>query len=151
MIKPKVLGVVLITIGLVVISAWSLSAAKSDAGEKRIPGLSVRYLEIVTNDVDSTIALYERLHGLSFGQSEPDLGHARIATGGGMLVGIRRPLAAHEQPIIRTYVAVDDIKQAVTAAEGLGATIAYPPAQQGQWGTFAIVIQGNIEHGLWQR
>jgi predicted enzyme related to lactoylglutathione lyase len=67
------------------------------------------------------------------------------------MVGIRKPLAAHEQPIMRTYLAVDDIQQAVGKAENSGAVIAYPPTQQGRRGTFAIVIQGEVQHGLWQR
>ena len=62
----------------------------------------------------------------------------------GNLVGIRKPLAAHEQPIMRTYLAVEDIQQAVRKAEGHGATVAYPPTPQGQWRTFAIVIQGDV-------
>ena len=37
------------------------------------------------------------------------------------------------------------------ASEAHGATLAYPPSPQGQRGTFAIVIQGGVEHGLWQR
>ena len=32
-----------------------------------------------------------------------------------------------------------------------GATIAYSPTRQGQRGTFAIVTQGGVELGLWQR
>jgi predicted enzyme related to lactoylglutathione lyase len=112
----------------------------------------VHYLEIVSNDIDTITALYRRMHGLSFGPPDPDLGLARVATGGGgTLVGIRKPLAAHEHSIMRTYVAVEDIQQAVKGAEEHGATIAYPPTRQGQWGTFAIVIQGDVEHGLWQR
>ena len=114
--------------------------------------MAVHYLEIVSNDVDSLIALYQRVHGLSFGPPEPDLGQARVATGAdGTLVGIRKPLAAHEQPMMRTYLAVKDIQQAVRRAEESGATIAYPPTRQGTEGTFAIVIQGDVEHGLWQR
>jgi hypothetical protein len=35
----------------------------------------------------------------------------------GTLVGIRKPLAAHEQPIVRTYLAVENIQQAVKKAE----------------------------------
>ena len=66
-------------------------------------------------------------------------------------MGIRPPLAAHEQAIVRVYLAVEDIQQAVKEAEGSGATIAYPPTRQGQRGTFAIVFQGDIQHGLWQR
>ena len=52
---------------------------------------------------------------------------------------------------MRTYLAVADIQQAVKRAEECGATIAYPPTRQGNQGTFAIVIQGDAEHGLWQR
>jgi predicted enzyme related to lactoylglutathione lyase len=52
---------------------------------------------------------------------------------------------------MRTYLAVEDIQQAVKKAEDSGATIAYVPTRQGQRGTFAIVIQGDVQHGLWQR
>jgi predicted enzyme related to lactoylglutathione lyase len=114
--------------------------------------MAVHYLEIVSNDVDALTGLYQRTHGLSFGPPDPDLGQARVATqADGALVGIREPMAAHEQPIMRTYFAVEDIQQAVKKAEESGATIAYPPTRQGKQGTFAIVIQGDVEHGLWQR
>ena len=114
--------------------------------------MAVHYLEIVTNDVDALSGLYERMHGLSFGPPDPDLGQAHVATqADGALVGIRKPLAAHEQPIMRTYLAVEDIQQAVKKAGESGATIAYPPTPQGEQGTFAIVIQGGVENGLWQR
>jgi predicted enzyme related to lactoylglutathione lyase len=114
--------------------------------------MAISYLEIVSNDVDPLIGLYQRMHGLSFGPPDPDLGQARVATrADGSLVGIRKPLAAHEQPIMRTYLAVEDIQKAVGKAEEHGAIIAYPPTLQGQRGTFAIVIQGDVQHGLWQR
>ena len=114
--------------------------------------MAVHYLEIVSNDLDTLTALYERMHGLSFGPPDPDLGQARVATqADGTLVGIRQPLAAHEQPIIRSYLAVEDIQQAVKKAEQHGATVAYPPTRQGQRGIFAIMIQGDVQHGLWQR
>jgi predicted enzyme related to lactoylglutathione lyase len=113
--------------------------------------MAVHYLEIVSNDVDILTGLYQRIHRLCFGPPDPDLGQARVATqADGALVGIRRPLAAHEQPITRTYLAVEDIEQAVKKAEDSGATIAYPPTRQGNRGTFAIVIQGDVQHGLWQ-
>jgi predicted enzyme related to lactoylglutathione lyase len=114
--------------------------------------MAVQYLEIVTNDVDTLAGLYQRMHGLSFGPPDADLGQARVATRtDGTLVGIRKPLAAHEQPIVRTYLSVEDIQQAVKHAEEHGAVVAYPPTQQGQRGTFAIVLQGDVQHGLWQR
>ena len=113
--------------------------------------MAVRYLEIVSNDVDALIGLYQRIHGLSFGPPDADLGQARVATqADGGVIGIRKPLATHEQPIVRTYLAVDDIQHAVKKAEESGAAIAYPPTRQGDQGTFAIVIQGDVEHGLWQ-
>src|SRR6185295_1016380 len=114
--------------------------------------MAVHYLGIVSNDVDALTGLYQSMHGLSFGPPDPDLGQARVAArADGTLVGIRKPLAAHEQPIMRTYLAVEHIRQAVKQAEDSGATIAYPPTRQGQRGTFAIVIQGDVQHGLWQR
>jgi predicted enzyme related to lactoylglutathione lyase len=114
--------------------------------------MAVHYLEIVSNDADALTELYQRVHGLSFGPPDPGLGQARVAIqASGTLVGIRKPLAAHEQPIMRTYVAVENIQQALKEAEESGAAIAYPPTRQGDQGTFAIVIQGDLEHGLWQR
>jgi predicted enzyme related to lactoylglutathione lyase len=114
--------------------------------------VAVHYLEIVSNEADTLTELYERMHGLSFGPSDPELGQARVAAqADGGLVGIRKPLAAHERPIMRTYLAVGDVRQAVRTAEESGAMIAYPPTRQGDQGTFAIVIQGEVEHGLWQR
>jgi predicted enzyme related to lactoylglutathione lyase len=114
--------------------------------------MATHYLEIVSNDVDALITLYQRVHGLSFGDPDEDLGQARVATQpDGTLIGIRAPLAAHEQPIMRTYLTVEDIQQAVRAAEEAGAIIAYPPTRQGAQGTFAIVIQSGVESGLWQR
>jgi predicted enzyme related to lactoylglutathione lyase len=114
--------------------------------------MAIHYLEIVTNDLDAVAALLEHTHGLSFGPLDADLGQARVATlATGTLVGIRKPLAAHEQPIVRTYLEVDDIQQAVKKAEDSGAAVAYPPTRQGRRGTFAIVIQGDLQQGLWQR
>jgi predicted enzyme related to lactoylglutathione lyase len=110
--------------------------------------MAVHYLEIVSNDVDALTGLYQRMHGLSFGLPDPDLGQAQVD---GAVVGVRKPLSAHEQPIMRTYLAVEDIQQAVKSAEVAGATIAYPPTRQGTRGIFAIVIHGDVEHGLWQR
>ena len=113
--------------------------------------MGVHYLEIVSDDVDGLTDLYERMHGVSFGPPDPDLGEARVATqADGARIGIRKPLGEHEGPIMRTYLAVEDIQEAAKDAEESGATIAYPPTRQGSSGTFAIVIQGGVEHGLWQ-
>jgi hypothetical protein len=52
---------------------------------------------------------------------------------------------------MRTDIAVEDIQRAVKKAEESGAIVAYPPTRQRERGTFAIVIQGDVQHGLWQR
>jgi predicted enzyme related to lactoylglutathione lyase len=64
---------------------------------------------------------------------------------------VRAPLAQHEQPIVRTYLEVEDIASAVEEAEAAGAMIAYPPTRQGDTGTWAIYILGDVQIGLWQR
>jgi predicted enzyme related to lactoylglutathione lyase len=150
----RVLGSALMAIGLISMSPGCRPAQRSESmlneeGELKV---AVHYLEIVSTDVDGAIALYQHVHGLSFGPPDPDLGQARVATrADGTLVGIRKPLSQDEQPIERAYLAVEDIQQAVKNAEDSGAIIAYPPTHQGQRGTFAIVIQGGVQHGLWQR
>lgn len=116
------------------------------------PGMQAHYVEIVSETVDKQCKALEQVHGLSFGPEVQDLGWARVSeTANGSLVGVRAPLAAHEQPIIRVYFAVDDITEAVKAAEAAGAVIAYPPTKQGETGTWAIYILDGIQHGLWQQ
>jgi hypothetical protein len=113
--------------------------------------MRVHYLELVCIDVAAQCAALEASHGLSFGPAVPDLGNARVAEGpDATLVGVRRPLADHEQPIIRPYLAVDDIALAVSQAESQGAVVAYPPTEQGDTGTWAIYILGDLQVGLWQ-
>lgn len=114
--------------------------------------MGVHYLEIVCRDVPAQCAALKRVHGLSFGPFVADLGQARVAEApGGTRIGVRAPLAEHEQPIIRTYLAVDDIARAAKEAEAAGAVIAYPPTRQGDTGTWAIYILGDVQMGLWQR
>ncbi|MHC4809214.1 MAG: VOC family protein [Planctomycetota bacterium] len=114
--------------------------------------MRVHYLEIVSGDVDEQCSALERAHGLSFGPAVADLGGARVAEApDGSRIGVRSPLADHEQPIIRTYLAVDDIAKAVTEVEAAGAVIAYPPTAQGDTGTWAIYVLGGVQMGLWQR
>ncbi|GAB4223408.1 MAG: hypothetical protein Kow0062_23480 [Acidobacteriota bacterium] len=113
--------------------------------------MRIHYVEIVSADVASLCAALEQLHGLSFGPPVADLGQARVAEApDGSLIGVRAPLAVHEQPVIRTYLEVEDITKAVEKAEAAGAVIAYPPTHQGDTGTWAIYILGDVQIGLWQ-
>ena len=113
--------------------------------------MQIHYLEIVTKEVDAVCAAYTAANGVQFGEPVAGLGNARTAAllGGGM-VGVRAPMHESEEPVVRPYWLVDDIKAAVAAAVEVGGEIAHPPMEIPGHGTFAIYIQGGIHHGLWQ-
>ncbi len=120
-------------------------------GTKREKAMQVQYLEIVTPDVDAMCGTLEKLHGVRFGSPEADFGNARTAAlEGGGLIGVRAPMRADEEPVVRPYVLIDDIESAVEAARAAGAEIAMPPTEIPKRGKFAIYIHGGIQHGLWQ-
>ena len=113
--------------------------------------MKIHYLEIVTPDVDAVCASYAQLHGVTFSDPEPGLGGARTAPlPEGGLVGVRAPMHETEEPVVRPYVLVDDVEAAAKAAVEAGAEIAHPPMEIPGHGTFAILIQGGVQHGLWQ-
>ena len=134
------------------IASFTGCGTLEEPDQKGPTNMRVHYLEIVCHDVAVQCEALERVHKLSFGPAVADLGQARVAEArNGSLIGVRAPLAEHEQPIIRTYLEVDDIARAVEEAEAVGAVIAYPPTQQGDTGTWAIYILGDVQIGLWQR
>ncbi|MEO1007391.1 MAG: hydroxylase [Planctomycetota bacterium] len=113
--------------------------------------MAVHYLEIVTPAVDETCTALAQAHGIQFGEPNPMLGSARTAgLKDGGRIGVRAPLRATEEPVVRPYVLVDDIEAAVKAAKAAGAEVAIPPMAIPGEGTFSIYILGGIEHGLWQ-
>lgn len=115
------------------------------------PTMTVQYLEIVTPEVDATCTALAGAHGVEFGDPVPVLGNARTAKlKDGGRIGVRAPMRATEQPVVRPYVLVDDIQAAVKAAEAAGAKVALPPMEIPGQGTFSIYILGGIEHGLWE-
>jgi uncharacterized protein len=125
------------------------SSSKPKGGQK---AMQIQYLEIVTKEVDAVCAAYAAANGVKFGEPDAGLGNARTAPmPGGGLIGVRAPLRATEQPVVRPYWLVDDIEAAVAAAVKAGGVIAHPPMKIPGHGTFAIYIQGGIDHGFWQK
>lgn len=114
--------------------------------------MQVHYLEIVTPDVEAVCAAYSQVHGLEFGESDPSLGGARTAklSDGGMM-GVRAPMHDGESPTVRPYSLVEDIQKAVSIAADSGAQVAVPPMELPGHGQCAILIQGDIQVGLWQK
>ena len=127
------------------------SAPDVQDSDEEDEAMRVEYLEIVTPDLDATCSALEELHGVTFGAPEAGLGGARTAAlKGGGRIGVRAPMHAAEEPVVRPYALVDDIEAAVAAAEAAGAEIAHPPMELPGHGTFAIYFLGGIQHGLWQ-
>ena len=109
-------------LGIVVLAILSFFQPKPHMNiEKGDPEMKAHYVEIVSQAVDNQCKTLEKVHGLSFGPENPHLGGARVAnTAEGGMIGVRAPLAEHEQPIVRLYFEVDDIQKAVAAAEAAG-------------------------------
>ncbi len=114
--------------------------------------MQIHYLEIVTPKVEETCAVLAAQHGVSFSEAEAALGNARIAMlGGGGRIGVRAPMRADEEPVVRPYMLVGDIEAASTAAEAAGARFAMRATEIPGHGKFAIYFLGGIEHGLWEQ
>ncbi len=113
--------------------------------------MKIHYLEIVTREVDAVCAAYAAAHDVRFGEPDARLGGARTAElADGGLIGVRAPVRADEQPVVRPYWLVPDIEAALAAAVEAGGQTAVPPMKIPGLGTFAIYLQGGNEHGLWQ-
>ena len=115
--------------------------------------IDVQYLEIVTTDVDTTIATLEDVHGVSFGEPVPGFGFARIATlNNGGQIGVRAPLSPDEgAPVVRPYLGVEDIEAAIVAAQASGAQFAMLATEIPGYGKSAIYFQGGVQYGLWEK
>jgi predicted enzyme related to lactoylglutathione lyase len=113
--------------------------------------MKVHFLEIVTKDVDAVCDAYTAINGVQFGKPDARLGNARTtALSGGGMVSVRAPLRETEEPVVRPYWLVDDIKAAVDAAVKAGGELAMPPTEIPGVGTFAIYVHGGNDHGLWE-
>ena len=113
--------------------------------------MKIHYLEIVSPDVDAICAAYEAAHGVQFGETDALLGGARTCNlADGRIVGVRAPLRETEEPIVRPYWLVEDIEKSISLVKSQGAEIAVPPLEIPGKGTFAIYINGDVDHGLWQ-
>ena len=148
-------GRVLTCMALVAVIAVAILVASepvSAQGAKKSPVMQIHYLEIVTKEVDAVCAAYAAVNGVQFGEPDAGLGNARTAPlPGGGLLGVRAPMHDAEEPVVRPYWLVDDIEAAVASAVEAGGEVAHPAMELPGHGTFAIYIQGGIQHGLWQR
>lgn len=116
-----------------------------------VPDRTLHYLEIVANDAAAMRDLMASVYGWRFEPPVAELGGAFVAVlPNGSRCGIRAPLRDSEQPIVRTYIRVDDVRAAAQRAEQSGAAIALEPTEIPGHGTIVIYIYGGIEHAMWQ-
>ena len=113
--------------------------------------MQIGYLEIVTPEVAAVCATYTQAYGVAFSEPVSALGNARTTSlPGRSRLGIRAPMRDTEAPVVRPYFLVEDVVGSVEAARAESAEIAVPPMHIPGQGTFAIYIQGGVEHGIWQ-
>jgi predicted enzyme related to lactoylglutathione lyase len=159
MATPKFRSVLLL--GALALVLWAYGPANALGTQDAAPReakdpkqekpMLVQYLEVVTPDVDATCTSLEKLHGVRFSAPEAALGNARTAPlKGGGRIGVRAPMRADEEPVVRPYVLVDDIEAAVKSAQAAGGDFAVTATEIPGQGKFAIYFQGGIQHGLWQ-
>jgi len=132
-------------------SRGAAGARGSESGRDADAAISVQYLEIVTPKVDETCQALEKAHGVTFGAPVPEFGNARMtALKGGGRIGVRAPMRADEEPVVRPYALVDDIDAAIEAVKAAGGEFAMLATDIPGNGKFAIYFLGGIQHGLWQ-
>jgi hypothetical protein len=120
-------------------------------GPMTVPEHTVYYLEIITRDVQGTADFYAAAFGWQFEPEAPELGNALVAhLPDGSLCGIRAPMHAQEEPIVRTYLRVPDLAAAVEKATELGATMAIESMEIPGRGKIAIFFLGGVQQGLWE-
>ena len=113
--------------------------------------MKVHYLEIVTAEVDAVCKAHEVSIGAKFGEPDPLLGGARTCIrDDGSLIGVRAPMRADEEPVVRPYWLVNDINKALDQVVQQGAVVAMPRMEIPGKGFFAIYILGGTDQGFWE-
>lgn len=113
--------------------------------------MKIQYLEIVTPDVDGTIAIFEQSNGVKFSDPVDDLGNARVANmPDGGRISIRAPMHETEEIVTRTYFLTDDIEAVTERAVAAGAELAHPVMEIPGQGKFSIFFHGGNQFGYWQ-
>ena len=140
------------TLGGIQLGLWNEpKSAGNDCVQQKV--MHVQYLEIVTSKVNATRAILAAQHGVEFRTPAYRLGRARTAPAAcGGRIAVRAPVTEHEEPVIRPYMLVKDIKAASNIAAKAQGTQSGPMQETdipGQ-GRLVLYALGDIQHGLWQ-
>ncbi len=111
---------------------------------------AITHIEIPADDVDRAKRFYEAVAGWEFGESEgfPNYWLFRTGEGSGGGLGRRGESVGN---VIRDYISVTRLEDAVAAAEQHGGSVVTPPQDIPGMGRWAAVLdsEGN-EIGLWE-
>ena len=113
--------------------------------------MTIRYLEIVSKNVEREIEILEVQKGISFGDPVAELGGARTAAlAEGTTIGVRAPMHDAEEAVARPYFLTETLQETVDAAVAKGAELAVPPMELPGQGTIALYLVDDVQYGLWQ-
>ena len=113
--------------------------------------MKLKYLEIVTPDVDATCSTLEAVHGVTFSEPVEQVGNARVASlEGGGAIGVRAPMDDAEQPVVRPFLETTALAAAIESASDCDAEIALPSKDIAGRGFAGVYVQGGHLYGLWQ-
>ncbi|HEY7735344.1 MAG TPA: VOC family protein [Candidatus Limnocylindrales bacterium] len=110
----------------------------------------ITHIEIPADDVDRAKRFYGAVAGWEFDETEGFPGYFMFRTGEGSGGGLGKR-GESVGSVIRDYITVDRLDDAVRTAEQHGGTIVSPPADVPGMGRWATVLdsEGN-EIGLWE-
>ncbi len=111
---------------------------------------TITHLEIPADDVERAKRFYSAVAGWDFGSMSqfPDYWLFQTEEGHGGGLGKRGESVGS---VIRAYITVDNLEDAVAAAEANGGKVVTPPSDVSGMGRFAAVLDSEgSEIGLWE-
>jgi predicted enzyme related to lactoylglutathione lyase len=109
----------------------------------------ITHIEFPAKDVERAKRFYAALAGWEYGEMQPGYWTFRTEENHGGGIGLAGESVSN---VVRVYITVDSLEDAVRVAEGHGGRVLTPPSDiGGGYGRFAAVVdsEGN-EIGLWQ-
>ena len=103
-------------------------------------GNPIVQFQIMSKTPDETVQFYSTLFGWTVDANNP-MGYRRIDTGSqeGIQGGVW-PAPPQAPNFVQLYMAVEDVRSAVTKAEGLGAKVIIPPTTLPEGDEMAVML-----------
>src|SRR5215831_11025418 len=112
----------------------------------------VMQFQMISKEPEATAAFYGRLFGWKI-DADNAMGYRRIETGSaeGIQGGIW-PAPPQASAFVQLFVAVDDVRVSVAAAERLGARVVIPPTTLPEGDEMAVLLDPQgMSFAMWRR